>query len=167
MRWCRVSARCRSCRTCSAGAWSRSAPGSAMRATPTGTSGRDEQPGHGVLVEPAGGVMHFFRVLATDYDGTLAHDGALEARTVAALERLKASGRALVLVTGRELDDLKSVCHRLDLFDLVVAENGALLYEPGAGEELLLTQPPSLVLVERLKAAGVPRISVGRSIIAT
>jgi HAD superfamily hydrolase (TIGR01484 family) len=110
--------------------------------------------------------MHF-RALATDYDGTVAHDGALQDETIAALEQLKASGRHLIMVTGRELDELKTVCPRLDLFELVVAENGALLYEPKSGEEVLLTAPPSPELVARLRAAEVPRLSVGRSIIAT
>jgi HAD superfamily hydrolase (TIGR01484 family) len=110
--------------------------------------------------------MHF-HALATDYDGTIAHDGMLEEATVAGLERLKASGRQLIMVTGRELDELKTVCPRLDIFDLVVAENGALLYEPASGEEVLLASGPSAELVEKLKAAKVPGLSVGRSIIAT
>jgi HAD superfamily hydrolase (TIGR01484 family) len=110
--------------------------------------------------------MHF-AALATDYDGTIAHDGVLEEPTVAGLERLKRSGRRLIMVTGRELDELKTVCHRLDLFDLVVAENGALLYEPSSGEEVLLSAPPSEDLIRRLKEADVPGLSVGRSIIAT
>jgi len=109
----------------------------------------------------------YFAALATDYDGTVAHDGRLQDETVAGLERLRASGRTLIMVTGRELDELKTVCDRLDLFELVVAENGALLYDPRTEEEALLTSGPSMELVERLKAEGVADISVGRSIIAT
>jgi hydroxymethylpyrimidine pyrophosphatase-like HAD family hydrolase len=110
--------------------------------------------------------MHF-TALATDYDGTVAHDGMLEDGTIAALERLKASGRHLIMVTGRELDDLMQVCPRLDLFELVVAENGALLYNPKTSEEVLLAEGPSPELIERLKAAKAPGLSVGRTIIAT
>ena len=109
----------------------------------------------------------YFRALATDYDGTVAHDGVLDDATSAALVRLKASGRDVILVTGRELDELIEVCPRLDLFDLVVAENGALLYDPATKEEVLLAEAPSAELIERLKAAKVPGLSVGRSIIAT
>jgi HAD superfamily hydrolase (TIGR01484 family) len=109
----------------------------------------------------------YFSALATDYDGTIAHDGMLDAQTISGLERLKASGRKLIMVTGRELDELKTVCPRLDLFDLVVAENGALLYDPVREDEILLTSGPSEQLVERLKEAKVPGLSVGRSIIAT
>jgi hypothetical protein len=47
-----------------------------------------------------------YQVLAVGCDATLAEHGAVTADTLAALECLAASGRKLVLVTGRELDDL-------------------------------------------------------------
>jgi hydroxymethylpyrimidine pyrophosphatase-like HAD family hydrolase len=47
--------------------------------------------------------------------------------TVAGLERLADSGRKLLLVTGRKLDDLLKVLPQVELFDQVVAENGGLL----------------------------------------
>ena len=109
--------------------------------------------------------MHY-RALATDYDGTIAHDGIVDEATFDALSRLKESGRNLIMVTGRELDQLVDVCPRLDLFDLVIAENGAVMYEPATKFESVLSGGPSLELVDRLKDAGVPDISVGRSIIA-
>lgn len=108
-----------------------------------------------------------FQALATDYDGTIAHDGFLDEATVGAIEKLKASNRKAIMVTGRELDELISVCPRLDLFDLVVAENGALLYDPVSKEENLLSEKPSEKLIQRLAAENVPDVSVGRSIIAT
>lgn len=104
---------------------------------------------------------------ATDYDGTLAHHGVVDAATIGALERLRESGRKLLLVTGRELPDLKRVFDRLDLFDLVVAENGALLYFPGSQEERLVAAEPPADLVAALQARGVAPLSVGRGIIAT
>ena len=55
-------------------------------------------------------------VLATDYDGTLAHDGIVSSQVIASLERLRQSGRRLVMVTGRELPDLQRAFTRLDLF---------------------------------------------------
>ena len=60
-----------------------------------------------------------YLVLATDYDGTLAADGKVRAETVKAVKRLRESGRKTVLVTGRELDDLKTVFDRLDIFEVV------------------------------------------------
>ncbi len=106
-------------------------------------------------------------VLATDYDGTLAHDGVVDDATIAALDRFRASGRVLVMVTGRELEELKQVFPQLDRFDLVVAENGALLYRPGSQQIKLLCHPPSKALVERLRAANISPLSVGHAIVAT
>ena len=80
--------------------------------------------------------------LATDYDGTLARDGEVDPPTLKALEDFKRSGRKLILVTGRELPDLRRVFSRLDLFDRVVAENGALLYDPGTKKETPLAPEP-------------------------
>jgi hydroxymethylpyrimidine pyrophosphatase-like HAD family hydrolase len=108
-----------------------------------------------------------YLALCTDYDGTLATDGRLLPDTINALERLLASGRRLVLVTGRELDDLQKVCTRLDLFEYVVAENGALLYKPSTGEETPLAARPPDAFVALLRQRGVGPISVGRVIVAT
>jgi HAD superfamily hydrolase (TIGR01484 family) len=108
-----------------------------------------------------------YLALCCDYDGTLATDGRILPDTVRALERLLASGRRLVLVTGRELDDLHQVCPRLDLFEYVVAENGALLYEPASRRETPLAQRPPDSFVATLRQRGVERVSAGRVIVAT
>src|SRR3569833_1182815 len=73
-----------------------------------------------------------YYALATDYDGTLAHNGKVDDGTYAALERLRTTRRKLILVTGRRLDDLMTVFDRIEIFDRVVAENGALVYNPAA-----------------------------------
>lgn len=108
-----------------------------------------------------------YLALATDYDGTVAHHGALDAATIEALERLRQSGRRVILVTGRELDELLEVCPRIDLFDRVVAENGALLYDPAERSEQVLAEPPPAEFARRLAARGAERVSSGRVIVAT
>ena len=108
-----------------------------------------------------------YLALATDYDGTLATDGIVSAGAIAALERVVASGRKLVLVTGRQLDDLGRAFPRLDLFHRVVAENGALLYNPATRDEKLLGEPPSAEFVAALRARDVQQLAIGRSIVAT
>ncbi|MBF2063746.1 MAG: HAD family phosphatase [Calothrix sp. C42_A2020_038] len=85
--------------------------------------------------------MRYF-VLATDYDGTLATDGHVNDATKTTLKRLRISGRKLILVTGRQLDDLQRAFSELDLFNYVVAENGALLYSPASRTEKLLGTAP-------------------------
>src|SRR5262245_11292187 len=108
-----------------------------------------------------------YHALACDYDGTLAHHGRVNDETVAALERLRGSGRRLIMVTGRELDDLQQNFPRLDLFDRVVAENGALLHCPKERREKLLAEPPREDFVRLLGERGVGPLSVGHSIVAT
>ena len=107
-----------------------------------------------------------YLALACDYDGTLASDGQVSNGTLAALERLSASGRKLILVTGRELDDLFSVFPQYDIFEWVVAENGVLLYHPSTGEKKFLASPPPAKFVARLRDRGVP-ISIGDVIVST
>lgn len=108
-----------------------------------------------------------YHALATDYDGTLAHHGLVDGPTVAALEKLLASGRRLIMVTGRELPELLAIFPQIDLFELIVAENGALLYWPATKKEKRLADPPAEQFVHLLKERGVGPISVGRVIVAT
>jgi hypothetical protein len=104
--------------------------------------------------------------LATDYDGTLAHDGVVDEPTIASLRRARRAGLRLLMVTGRELSDLFATFAHSDLFEMIVAENGALLYAPATKTSRTLADPPPPALIERLNQLGVP-LSVGRSIIAT
>src|SRR3954447_6075330 len=108
-----------------------------------------------------------YLALCCDYDGTIAHHGRVDEPTLAALKRLRESGRKLVLVTGRELDELLTVFPHTDLFARVVAENGALLYRPESREEQPLDEAPPQSFVDKLVQRGVGPISVGRVIIAT
>jgi hydroxymethylpyrimidine pyrophosphatase-like HAD family hydrolase/energy-coupling factor transporter ATP-binding protein EcfA2 len=107
-----------------------------------------------------------YLAFACDYDGTLASDGRVSESTLEALRRLRASGRKLLLVTGRELEELISVFPDLGLCEWVVAENGGLLYQPSTRVEKPLGDPPPVEFLRELKTRGVP-ISVGRVIVAT
>jgi HAD superfamily hydrolase (TIGR01484 family) len=109
----------------------------------------------------------YFVALATDYDGTLAQHGQVDAATRQAIEDLRQSGRKVILVTGRTLADLADAFGDLKPFDVVVAENGALLFVPAKKEEIPLAEPPPQALVDRLKELGVTPLAVGRTIIAT
>src|SRR5690349_21748311 len=101
-----------------------------------------------------------YLALATDYDETLAEHGAARPETIAALRRLRESGRRVILVTGRELSDLRRVLPDLSLFDRIVAENGAHVFCPETGEERLLGEPPSTAFIALLRSEGVAPLSV-------
>ncbi len=108
-----------------------------------------------------------YLALAADYDGTLATDGRVDAETIARLEQLLASGRKVILVTGRELGELLEIFPQIPLCERVVAENGAVLYRPETHEHKILGLPPPESFVEALRARHVSPLSVGRSIVAT
>lgn len=109
-----------------------------------------------------------FHALAADYDGTLAHHGQIDDDTWSALRRLRESGRKLVMVTGRQLEDLLAIVPHPDLFDRIVAENGALIYDP-ATRDLRPTSDVEVParFVEALRRQGVDPIAVGHTIVAT
>ena len=105
--------------------------------------------------------------IATDFDATLATEGRVFPETLAALQRAQASGRTLILITGRELQSLQDVFPALDIFDLVVAENGALLYQPATNRERLLCKSAPNGLLTELRRRGVKPLSAGRCVVAT
>jgi hydroxymethylpyrimidine pyrophosphatase-like HAD family hydrolase len=108
-----------------------------------------------------------YLALACDYDGTLAHHGQVGQQTIVALERVVASGRHLLLISGRLLEDLQRVFPHLDLFTYVVAENGALLYDPHSGKQTLLAEPPPTRFLQALRERGVTPLATGKVIVAT
>jgi hydroxymethylpyrimidine pyrophosphatase-like HAD family hydrolase len=105
--------------------------------------------------------------LTCDFDGTIARDGIVAPSTREALNKVRASGRKLILATGRELDELFDVFPNSDWFDRVVAENGAVLYRPSSKERVALAEPPPAPFVEELRRRGVAPLSVGQCVVAT
>jgi HAD superfamily hydrolase (TIGR01484 family) len=75
-----------------------------------------------------------WRALATDFDGTVATDAVVDEPTQAALGRLRSANVRTVLVTGRHLSDFENMGSFIAIFDMVVAENGAVLFDPAGGE---------------------------------
>jgi hydroxymethylpyrimidine pyrophosphatase-like HAD family hydrolase len=107
-----------------------------------------------------------YQALATDYDGTLAHDGTVDQPTLDALRRARRAGVKLIMVTGRELPDLHLVFPHFDIFDRIVAENGAMVHNPATENTRMIAPPPPKALLETLRRKGVP-FSTGRSIVST
>lgn len=110
--------------------------------------------------------MRYF-ALACDYDDTLASSGSVTDETIAAMELLLASGRKMILVTGRELQDLLATFARADLFEWVVAENGCVLYQPANRVPKRLADPPPAKLIAALQRRKVEPLALGQVIVAT
>lgn len=107
-----------------------------------------------------------YLALATDFDDTLADNGRIPPLALEALERLRATGRKLLMVTGRELRELLPLLEKPKLFDRIVAENGAVLYRPETGETVILGTPPTHDFLKALRKCGFP-MSEGKVIVAT
>jgi hydroxymethylpyrimidine pyrophosphatase-like HAD family hydrolase len=108
-----------------------------------------------------------YLALVTDYDGVIATDGRASSAAVEAIQRLQMSGRRAILITGRRLEDLLETFPQLSMFDSVVAENGAVVYEPRTRKDAVLAKPPPPEFVERLKQLGVNPVEVGRVVVST
>ncbi len=76
------------------------------------------------------------RVLAFDFDGTLAVNGSVPPILQIALDRLRAFGYVLFLATGRRYGSIE-LGSLSNLFAGIVWENGAVLYHT-ATEEVYL-----------------------------
>jgi hydroxymethylpyrimidine pyrophosphatase-like HAD family hydrolase len=108
-----------------------------------------------------------YHALAVDYDGTLATDGIVDEATIETLRRLRESGRKLILVTGRIIEQLLQVFPQIGLCNLVVADNGAVLFDPQTEEITPLADPPPPEFAEALARRGVPHIETGHVVVAT
>lgn len=105
-------------------------------------------------------------ILALDYDGTIAVDGALDREVGAALRRAREQGIVVVLVTGRILDDLRRVAGDLRFVDAVVAENGAVLAFPENGRTIVLGNPAPKSFLAALGKQGIPA-TAGECVVET
>jgi len=105
-----------------------------------------------------------FRVLAVDYDGTIARGGTLHPDVRAALAEVRAAGNATLLVTGRRIDDLRTVAGDLSFADAVVGECGAVVHYPESGLSFVRSAPPSPVLLDDLRRLDIPAVG-GQSVI--
>ncbi|MEX1183185.1 MAG: HAD family hydrolase [Gemmatimonadota bacterium] len=106
-----------------------------------------------------------FRLVAVDYDGTIATDDRANEAALHAIAALRDSGIRVALCTGRIGDELRAVFPDVEQhFDAVIAENGAVV-GIGSQEERTYGDLP-LELLAALDERGVP-FRTGRVLIAT
>jgi hydroxymethylpyrimidine pyrophosphatase-like HAD family hydrolase len=101
---------------------------------------------------------------ALDYDGTIATDGVLDPRVREAIGEARGRGIAVILVTGRRLPDLHALAGDLNCFNVIVAENGAVLEFPATGRRTVLGHAPSPAFLDELRRRGVP-FAAGESVV--
>lgn len=103
------------------------------------------------------------RVIALDYDGTIAEEGVIHPAIREAIAEVRESGLFVVIVTGRILRELRRVAGDLSFVDGVVAENGAVILLAN-GHRRLLGPPPFPVLLRELSNRGIEFV-VGRCLV--
>ena len=108
-----------------------------------------------------------FSILVCDYDGTLATDGVVNPPTLKALQAVLASGRKLLLATGRQLPEVIEIFPQVSLFAWIIAENGAVVYETATRHSEVLAEPPPKEFLRLLEERGIEPISRGKVIVAT
>lgn len=107
-----------------------------------------------------------YLALACSYDETIAVDGRIDQATEAGLRRLVASGRQLVLLSRRPLDELLATLPE-HLFVWIVAEYGGLLHHPGTRMGRPLADPIPHAVVQGLRDREVTPLAVGQVSVAT
>lgn len=105
------------------------------------------------------------RVLAFDFDGTLARDGAVPPHLKDDLTRLNQAGFALFLVTGRRYEGL-TLPGLIDLFEAIVWENGAVVSRTATHEVYLPFGYIDPALIAELEYRHVP-LENGLAIVST
>jgi hydroxymethylpyrimidine pyrophosphatase-like HAD family hydrolase len=105
------------------------------------------------------------RVLAFDFDGTLAENGIVPLALQTALAQLHAAGYTLFMVTGRRFGDAERGSLE-DVFTGIVWENGAVLHHTTTDEVYLPFGHIDPRLVEALESAQVP-LEHGWAIVST
>lgn len=104
------------------------------------------------------------KALACDFDGTLAFEDRIGPYVRDTLDRARKASLRLILVTGRTFFELTRVCDCLELFDAVVAENGAVVYHPGSAMIRDQGPPVPARLLAELDRRGI-YYQVGRVIV--
>jgi hydroxymethylpyrimidine pyrophosphatase-like HAD family hydrolase len=111
---------------------------------------------------------HSYSVLAADYDGTIAEHGRVSAVMEATLRSLLEANFRLILVSGRRLENILPICDVLDLFEMVILENGAVSYSPRSGtDKLIASAVDQRFLADLARDLPGELLFVGRSLVAT
>lgn len=98
----------------------------------------------------------YLKILACDLDGTLATDGEVAPATWKALRKAKQDGLTLMLVTGRRLDTFAADGPFAEVFETIVAEDGAAVYFTRNDSVVLPFGRLAPEVWQRLEERGIP-----------
>ena len=95
------------------------------------------------------------RVIACDFDGTSATNGQLAPELYAILAEARRQGILTLLATGRVLEEAQRLGENAP-FDVIIAENGAIVYLSIPRCTIQLGSPPPNGFLDELRATGLP-----------
>ena len=97
-------------------------------------------------------LTHPIRLVATDMDGTLTHQGKFTPILFEALERLASINIPVVIVTGRSAGWVEAIAHYLPIAG-AIAENGGLYFaKPDSAPDILVPFPDLRIHRQNLAA---------------
>jgi hydroxymethylpyrimidine pyrophosphatase-like HAD family hydrolase len=103
-------------------------------------------------------------VIALDYDGTIARGDVLDSSVRDAIASARTRGIAVLLVTGRILDELRRVAGDLHFVDGVICENGAVLHFPHTGRTSMLAAAVPESVADELRRRQI-RFEMGQCLV--
>src|SRR5436309_924081 len=95
------------------------------------------------------------KVLVLDYDSMGVTKSFIKPDVCAAVDDARFHGIVVILVTGRVLTELPGALNDLQRFDVVVAENGAVLFFPESQRTVQLGAEPPERFLAGLRQQGI------------
>jgi len=104
------------------------------------------------------------QAIITDFDRTLtSKNGRIKPKL---LKKIKLLEKPFILVTGKKLKDVEELCKRYHVWQVVIAEDGAIIYFPKTKKTVISTSPYIQQAKEILKNSEIP-VDFGEVIISS
>ena len=93
-----------------------------------------------------------YRLFVSDYDGTLGGFEGINPETVNAIKEYEKRGGKFVVCTGRMFKNVRDICQKYDIADIVVSYQGARINERKSGNTIFADKIPLSLAVEVLNS---------------
>lgn len=98
-----------------------------------------------------------YKLFIADYDGTLGGFDGIAEETTKAIKEYERAGGKFVVCTGRMFKNIRNICQRYDIADVVASYQGARINERKSGKTLFSANIPNLLAAEILNSIkGLP-----------
>ena len=75
-----------------------------------------------------------YKLFVADYDGTLGGFDGIKSETVNAIQDYERAGGKFAVCTGRMFKNIRDICQKYDIADMVVSYQGARINERKSGK---------------------------------